>query len=73
MRTWRKKGRRGMDTPVVGESDSTVPGPRAEFSAQVDRAMVVAEAKMLVQELDKYLELIGAWAAEGWDEADATQ
>lgn len=61
-----------MTENPTGESDPTVPGPRNEFSEQVDRAMVVAEAKLLVQELDKYLELIGEWYSEGL-EADATQ
>lgn len=52
---------------------TAVPGPRSEIAADIDRAMVVAEAKLLVVQLDRYLELIGEWAAEGWEETDAAQ
>lgn len=62
-----------VDTPAEPAMGDSIPSPRRDFAADVDRTMVVAEAKLLVKELDRYLELIGAWAAEGWDEADATQ
>lgn len=50
------------DTPA-----KRVPGPRQRLAAEVDRAMVVAEAKLLCRRLDAYLELMGNWIAEGPD------
>jgi hypothetical protein len=51
------------------EETAEVPGPRREIAADINRAMVVAEARLLVVQLDQYLELIGEWAAEGSDDA----
>ena len=48
-----------------------VPTPRDAVAAEVERQTVIAEAKLLVKQLDMYLELIGEWAAEGWEPSDA--
>lgn len=54
------------------------PGPAESYTTQrealvqeVDRRTVVAEAKVLVKQLDVYLDLLGTWAAEGWEDEDA--
>lgn len=61
------KGKEMVDSP----ERQAVPEPRHDFASDVDhRATIVAEAKLLVDELDKYLELIGEWYAEGWEETD---
>jgi hypothetical protein len=48
-----------------------VPSPRQVVHEEVDRAMVVAEAKVLVSQLDSYLELFSEWISEGTDDDDA--
>lgn len=68
----RKIWRKGCTVASVPEeTPPAIPSPRHTFAADVERATVVAEAKLLVIQLDRYLDLIGEWAAEGWDEADA--
>lgn len=42
-----------------------IPKPRETFADDMSRAMIVAEAKLLVRQLDEYLELMGDWATEG--------
>lgn len=52
----------------AAEEGRTVPEQRATFSEAVDRATIVAEARLLVQELDGYLALISEWATEDHDD-----
>lgn len=53
------------------DADASIPGPRHAFKEEVDRAVLVAEAKLLVEQLADYLEMLGVWAMEGVDEKDA--
>lgn len=58
----------------MAEADATsrpLPSPRREVANELDRAMVVAEAKMLCRQLDSYLELMGQWIEQGLDDDDA--
>jgi hypothetical protein len=43
---------------------------RESVAAEVERQTIVAEAKILVKQLDTYLALIGEWAIEGWEGED---
>lgn len=67
---WWMKGRKRMAETHDSHrpSDSYLPSPRPsssdEYTKDLDRAMVVAEAKLLVRQLDQYLALIGDWATE---------
>lgn len=51
---------------------STEPIPRQaqrqQVADEVDRVTVVAEAKLLVHQLDAYLQLMGEWIAEEMDD-----
>ena len=49
-------------------TDASIPGPRHAFKEEVDRATVVAEARILVEQLSDYLEMLGVWALEGTEE-----
>lgn len=42
-----------------------LPGPRHGLPDEINRAMVVAEAKLLCRQLDQYLDLMGQWIEEG--------
>jgi hypothetical protein len=44
---------------------------RTQVSAEVNRMTVVAEAKILVHQLDEYLTLMGEWLENGLDGDDA--
>ena len=46
---------------------------RGDVAKEVDRAMIVAEAKLLVRQLDDYLLLIGDWATEDGGSGNAEQ
>lgn len=46
------------------------PGHRQDVADYVDRVTVVAEARVLVRQLDAYLQLMGDWIAEGMDGAE---
>lgn len=47
---------------------SPEPSQREIIAADIERQAVIAEAKLLVKRLDVYLEWIGEWAAEGWED-----
>lgn len=49
------------ESPGPDESCST---QREAIAQEIDRRTVVVEAKILVRQLDTYLELIGAWALD---------
>lgn len=74
MWTWLKARDRAQTGSQMARPDdgSRIPGPRGEVAEQIDRQAVVAEAKILVRQLDQYLELIGEWAVEpdGPEESD---
>lgn len=52
------------ESPGQGEVSSH----REALAQEIDRRTVVAEAKILVRQLDVYLELIGQWALDEEDE-----
>ncbi len=54
-------------TAAPQESASTL-SPREVAAAEIERQVVIAEAKILVDRLGLYLDLIGEWAAEGSEE-----
>lgn len=43
---------------------------RQDIAVELDRMTVVAEAKVLVRQLDQYLEIMGDWVAGGMEGAD---
>jgi hypothetical protein len=57
----------------IAMTTSSDPIPREVFEAEVGRHTIVAEAKILVKQLDAYLALIGEWAEEGLETADAAE
>lgn len=65
---WLTRGRRVMSDSDSTEEVESVPAQHRRFIEEVNRAAVVAEARILVAELDHYLELIGAWALEASSE-----
>jgi hypothetical protein len=58
-----------MEAKAVAEHK--VPGPRESVAEEINRHTVIAEARLLVAQLDRYLDLIGEWATEGLDDEDA--
>jgi hypothetical protein len=49
-----------------------IPNQR-EYADQISKATVLAEAKLLVAQLDKYLELIDSWYAAEEEDSDADE
>lgn len=60
-----------MGTTQEGSPDSGEVSHRESIAEEIDRRTIIAEAKLLVHQLDTYLELIGEWAAEDWEDEDA--
>lgn len=62
-----------VDNSREGDSgsgdESTISNLRHAFRGELDRAAVVAEAKILVEQLSEYLDMLSAWALEGLEEA----
>lgn len=58
---------------MATRENQALPNPRDAVAAEIERQTVIAEAKLLVKQLDSYLELIGEWAAEEWESEDAEQ
>lgn len=46
----------------------TLPPMADTPAAAAERAVIIAQAKILVERLAAYTQLIGDWALEGWDD-----